>query len=110
MKLNTQKNIISFTRKTNSIDFHYHLGNAVITCTDFVKDLGVWLDNKRYFHHHANYIFSVASKLLGLINFIAYNFSSLSSLLVLYISLVRSKLEYASIAWNNLTTTDSNKL
>jgi hypothetical protein len=73
-----------------------------------VKDLGVWLDKKLYFHH-VNYIFSVASKLLGLIKFITYNFSSLDSLLVLYVSLGRSKLEYACIAWNNLTITDSNK-
>jgi hypothetical protein len=113
MKLSTQKtNVIFFTRKTNSIHFDCHIGSAVITRSDCVKDLGVWLDNKLYFHHHVNYIFSVASKLLGLINLITYNFSSLDSLLllVLYISLVRSKLEYASIAWNNLTITDSNKL
>jgi hypothetical protein len=47
MKLNTQEtNVIYFTRKTNSIHFDYRLGNAVITRTDCVKDLGVWLDNK----------------------------------------------------------------
>jgi hypothetical protein len=108
MKLNTQETyVISFTRKTNSIHFDFRLGNIVITRTDCVKDLGVWLDNKLYFYHHINYIIS---KLLGHINFIRYNFSSLDRLLVLYISLVRSKLEYASIAWNNLTITDPNKL
>jgi hypothetical protein len=100
---------ISFTRKTYSIHFDYHLGNAVITRTDCVKDLGVWLDNTLYFHHHVNYIFSVASKLVGLIISITYNFSSLDSIFF-YISLVLSKLEYVSIAWNNLTRTDSNKL
>jgi hypothetical protein len=111
MKLNTQKtNVTFFTHKANNIHFDNRLGNTVIKHTDCVKDLGVWLDNKLYFHHHVNYIFSVVSKLLGLINFITYNFSSLDSLLVLYISLVRSKLEYASIAWNNFTTTDSNEL
>jgi hypothetical protein len=110
MKLKTQKtNVISFTRKTNSIRFDCHLGSAVITRTDCVKDLGVWLVNKLYFHQHVNYVFYIASKLLGLINFITYNFSSLDSLLVLYILLVRSELEYASVTWNNLIT-DSNKL
>jgi ssRNA-specific RNase YbeY (16S rRNA maturation enzyme) len=67
MKLNAQKtDVISFTHKTNSIHFDYHLGNTVITRTDCVKDSGVWLDNKLYFHHHVNYMLSVASKLLGL--------------------------------------------
>jgi hypothetical protein len=111
MKLNTQKtNVIYFTRKTNNIHFDYQLGNAVITRTDCVKGLGVWLDNTLYFHHYVNNIFSVTSKLLGLISFITYNFSSLDRLLVLNISLVRSKLEYASIVLKSPTITDSNKL
>jgi hypothetical protein len=53
MKLNTQKtNVISFTRKTNSIHFDYQLDNAVVIRTHCVKDLGVWLNNKMYFHRH----------------------------------------------------------
>jgi hypothetical protein len=106
MKLNTQKTYtISFTRKTNSIHFDYPLCNTVITHTDCVKDLEVWLENKLYFHY-VKYIFSVVPKLLGLINFITYNFSSLDSFLVLYVSLVQYKLVYASIARENLTITD----
>jgi hypothetical protein len=87
MKLNTQKiNVISFTRKTNNIHIDCHLGNAIIKRTDCVKYVGMWLDNKLHFHR-VNYIFSVVYKLLGLINFITYNFSSLDSLLVLYVHL-----------------------
>jgi hypothetical protein len=93
MKLNTQKtNVISFSRKTNGIHFDCHLGNAVITRNDCVKDLGMWLDNKLFLIMLIIY-FSVASKFLGLISFKTYNFPTLDSLLVLYISLVRSELE-----------------
>jgi hypothetical protein len=38
-----------------------------------------------------------------------YNFSSIYSLIVLYNALIKSKIEYTSVVWNNLTLTDSNK-
>jgi hypothetical protein len=110
MKINTLKtNIISFTRKTDSIYFNYYVDNLLIVRTDCVKDLGVMLDSKLHFRHIDN-LYSRALKLLGLIRFITYNFSSLDCLKVLYTASVRSNLDYASVAWNNLTLADSIKL
>jgi hypothetical protein len=50
MKINTIKtNIISFTRKTNSIYFNYYVDNLLVVRTDCVKGLGVMLDSKLHF-------------------------------------------------------------
>jgi hypothetical protein len=111
MELNIQKTkIISFTRKTNSIHFKYFVKDVLILRAECIKDLGVMLDSKLYFHCHVDFVYSQALRTLGLIRFITYNFSSLDSLVVLYIALIRSKLEYASVVWNKLTLTDSNKI
>jgi hypothetical protein len=110
MKINTsigKTTIISLSRKTNSILFNYKLCNNLVTCSQCVKDLGVLLDCKLYFHQHGDYILSQGLKMLGLIRYITSSFTTLESLLVLYSSLVRSKLEYASVDWNS---TDSAKL
>jgi hypothetical protein len=86
------------------------LGDLLIVRTDCVKNLGVMLGSKLHFHRHIQYKHSKALKLLGLIHFITYNFSSLDSLKVLCITLILTKLEYASVVWNILSLADSSKL
>jgi hypothetical protein len=111
MKINIFKtNMIYFTCKTNSIRFNYLVSDLLIVRNDCVKDLGVMLDSKLHFHRHVDYLHSQALKLLALIRFITNNFSSLDSLKVLYITLILSKLVYASVVWYNITLADSNKL
>jgi hypothetical protein len=85
------------------------MDNFLIVRTDYVKDLGVKLDSKLHFHRHIDNLYSRALKVLGLIRFITYNFSSLDFLKVLYTALVRSTLEYASVAWSNLSLAYSYK-
>jgi hypothetical protein len=55
MKINISKTtIIYFTRKTNNIGFNYKLCNNLVTRSQCVKDLGVLLDCKLYFHQHVD--------------------------------------------------------
>jgi hypothetical protein len=48
--------------------------------------------------------------IIGLIRYVTCNFSSFNSLVVLNTALIMSDLEYAFVAWNNLTLTDSSKV
>jgi hypothetical protein len=75
--------------------FNYVLHNSGILLIDFIKDLRIFLDSKLYFYQHADYLFSHAIKLLGLIRTIHFFMSSLNSFLLLHISL--AKVEYASV-------------
>jgi hypothetical protein len=68
------------------------------------------LDSKLFYDRQVYYLHSRARKLLELIRFITYNFSSVDSLKVLYIALIRSKLENVSVVWNIFTSAESNEL
>jgi hypothetical protein len=107
MELNVQKTrIISFTRKTNSTCFNYFVSGVSILRSDCIKDMGVMLDSKLHFHSHVDYLHSQGLRALGLIRYIAYNFSFIDTLVVLYNAFVMSRLEYTSVVWNNLTLTE----
>jgi hypothetical protein len=85
MKINIfEINLISVTRKTNSIYFNYSFCDLFIVRTDCVKDLGVVVDSKLHFLRHVYYLRPQALKLLGLIHFIKYNSSFLIILKVSY--------------------------
>jgi hypothetical protein len=61
MGLNIQKTkIISFTRKTNSIHFKYSVKDVLILRAECIKDLGVIVDSKLYFHCHVDFVCSKA--------------------------------------------------
>jgi hypothetical protein len=106
----TFRKIIPFTCKTNSIHFKYFVKDVLILRVECINDLGVMVDSKLYFHCHVDSVYSHALRPLMLIRFITYNLSSVYSLVVLYIALIRSKPEYASVIRNKLTLTDSNKI
>jgi hypothetical protein len=106
MKPNLSKiRVISFSRKTTVLNYQYRLGNSPIMWADCIKGLGVHIDSKLNFHQHVEFLFSQTMKWLGLIRTITFTFSTLDSLLMLYIAIVRSKLEYASVVWNSITNT-----
>ncbi|PNF29809.1 hypothetical protein B7P43_G10577 [Cryptotermes secundus] len=110
MKPNADKTkVITFSRKTNYLIYEYKLLHFTITRTYSVKDLGVYLDSKLHFHDHVNFTFSQCIKMLGIIRSITFNYSTLGCMFILYFTLVRSKVEYVSVVWNSITSTDANK-
>ncbi|PNF40967.1 hypothetical protein B7P43_G08815 [Cryptotermes secundus] len=110
MKLNVDKTkVITFSRKSNYFIYEYKL-HFTITRTYSVKDLGVYFDSKLHFHDHVSFIFSHCIKMLGIIRCITFKYSTLECMFILYFTLVRSKVEYASVVWNSITSTDANKL
>jgi hypothetical protein len=72
MQINLGKTmIVSFSRKTNSTCFNYKLCNNLVTRSQCVKDLGVLLDCKLYFHQNIDYMLSQGLKMLGLLHLLS---------------------------------------
>jgi MFS-type transporter involved in bile tolerance (Atg22 family) len=112
-KLNMSKTkIITSSRETNMLIYDYKLCQSSLARTDSIKDLGIFLDSKLQFHDHVNHVFShcTSIKLLGLVRSITFTSSPLDCMHKLHIVLIRSKLEYASVVWNSITSTDASKL
>lgn len=101
MSLNIKKcHIISFTRNRSEIKFNYSLGNTPLDRVGVIRDLGVIFDSKLTFRPHIEDIVNRSRRVLGFITRITKPFKRPESYQLLYLSLVRSTLEYASVVWS----------
>lgn len=101
MHLNMNKcEFMRFSRKQESLENPpYMLKGLALIEVKQVEDLGVILDPKLNFNDHIDHLIAKANRLLGFITRSASKFKSIQAYRTLYVSLVRSSLEYCAIIW-----------
>lgn len=100
LDLNVSKcNVVSYTTKKSTITFNYSIDGTTLARPEVFKDLGVTFDKELTFIPHINDLISCCFKILGFILRTTRDFHDIIPLKTLFFSLVRSKLEYASVVW-----------
>ena len=101
LALNISKcSCMSYTHKLQPLNFSYKINNVNLTRTDVIRDLGVTFDTRLDFSCHIDQIVSKSYKILGLLKRKTAQFTDLKVINTLYVSLVRSNMEYCSIIWD----------
>jgi Reverse transcriptase (RNA-dependent DNA polymerase) len=100
LKLNIEKcHSISFSRKKHKKDFVYNISNQNLDKASKIRDLGIILDDKLTFKNHCDMITNKAKSLLGFIKRRSKEFKNIWVSKQLYLTYVRSVLEFGSIIW-----------
>ena len=92
--------VMTLTKKLSPTLHEYSIEQDVLSRVDSVCDLGILLDSKLSFSNHIEKMVSEATRMLGFILRNCKSFNNTDALKTLYFSLVRSKLEYASLIWS----------
>lgn len=85
--------------------FDYVLDGQILERPDYIKDLGVFFDSDLSFSHHIDECLAGAYKSLGFVLRNSKDFKDIFTLRLLFITFVRSRLEYASVIWCPIYTT-----
>lgn len=94
--------VLTLSRKKDPVIFDYAIGNSRIARVTSIRDLGVYVDSTLSFTEHAVNLVSTTTRLLGILCRITKHFTSYHCLLRLYLSIIRPRLEFASVVWNCL--------
>jgi hypothetical protein len=101
LELNLKKcNSITFTKNKKVFKHTYVINGYDLVHVSQIRDLGVIFDCKLHFDVHVEELLTGCNATLGFILRASSDFRSCESLLQLFITLVRSKLEYCSPVWN----------
>ena len=100
------------SRKVNAVlpASNLNINDSSLQKVDHYKYIGVWLSHNLTWTRHIEETCKSASRQLGVIYWGFYRHSSQDTLKQLYLSLVRSKLEYAAPVWDPQYTTLRHKL
>lgn len=90
---------VSFTKSSDILVYEYNINDVVLKNVTEIKDLGVIFDRHVTFNSHINTLTQKGFKNLGFINRYCKDFSHVT-FKILFCSLVRSGLEYASAVWS----------
>lgn len=91
--------IITFTHKRSKIQFNYQMDDDVITRTKEIRDLGILMDEKLSFNRHIEFVTKKTQSVLHFVKRQSVYFN-IDIIKILYMSLVRSNLEFASTVWS----------
>ena len=100
LPINKKKSVVmSYGLKNNTFLFNYELKDYLLDRPEVVTDLGVTFDKKLCFSDHIERTVNSSMKIYGYIVRTAKEFSNNLTLIRIFNSFVRSKLEYASVVW-----------
>lgn len=99
--LNAKKcKIMSFTRSSSYVIHDYCINNVNLSRVTEVRDLGVMFTQTFSSNRHIDLIIAKACSMLGFLKRTMKEFNDPKVFIMLYQSLVRSQLEYASCVWS----------
>ena len=95
--------VLRVTKNLNPINFNYFINGCKLETVSEFKDLGIIVKNDLSWNNNTKSITSKAIRMLGLIKRTIGYRAPQNVKLQLYLSLVRSNLEYCTQSWNGLT-------
>ncbi len=102
MKFNASKcTILSVTRKHNPVNFNYTMNNTILEKVKSMKDLGVWVTHDLIWSTHCEKIIAKGRSSLAFIKRAVGFHAPQTVSKQLYISMVRSILEYCPQVWSS---------
>ena len=111
MDLNQSKcGVMNITRSQRPVTPEYKLLNIPLKTLSHQKDLGITVTKDLKWTQHFEEVTSKANSMLDFVRRTASNIHNIEVQKVLYLSLVRSKLGYASQVWAPQTVTDMLKI
>ena len=101
LPLNFNKcNEMPYCCKNDPLIYVYAPDGAILNRPDLIVDLGITFDSKLSFNYHIVATVAPAYKSLGFIIRNMKDFKSFHTLRLLFITFVKSKLEYGSVVWS----------